>query len=204
MAQGKPDKRRNGFSRRAFSLIEVLIGLAVFAFLAALITGAFVLAHRYSRLNQRVSQAHRNLAQGLRSLGDDLRRSAAPSLGPSWNNLDHVVMLSWQPGLAYHPSSAEVLYRTWIGYWRTGSGEIRRSQLPLGGGPNPLIMVDFSVAPTLTALQAAQPQRLVADHISLFRVERASNLATVEMECRTSTAGNPDTHLRLRTCIPMR
>jgi len=204
MGPGQQGDRRIPCPRRAFSLTEMLVGMAVFVFLAALITGAFVLAHRYSRLNQRVSQAQRNVAQGLQNLGDDLRRSAASSLGPSWTNLNQVVMLTWQPGLAYHPASAEVLYRSWIGYWRTASGELRRSQLPLGGGPSPLLGVNLSLAPTLTALQAAQPQRLVVDHISLFRVDRDGNLATLEMECRSSTPGNPDTYLRLSTCIPMR
>ena len=194
--------------QRAFTLIEILVATAVFSLLTGLIAAVFLLAHRYGRLYHRVSEVQRSVLLCLQKVGFDVSRSAATSVRPALANADEFWMLTWQTGrepvVDYDPITGQPLYQKWLGYWRTPAGQIRRAELPLSGGNQVLSLIDFSAAPVAIApFQASVSPTLMAEKVTLFRLEVEGRLGRLEVECQTQTPGNPVTRYRLRGCYWM-
>jgi type II secretory pathway pseudopilin PulG len=194
--------------RRAFTLMEILVATGVFSLLTGLIAAVFLLAHRYGRLYHRVSEAQRSVLVCLQKVGFDVSRSAASSVRPGLSNSDAFWMLTWQTGsdpvVEYDPKTGQPLFQRWQGYWRTPTGQIRRAELPLSGGNQVLSEVDFGAAPVAIApFQASVSPTLMAEKVTLFRLQVEGRLGCLEVECQTQTPGNPVTRYRLRGCYRM-
>ena len=194
-------------SRRAFTLIETLVGFCIFALLTGIIAAVFIAAQRYGRLSERVSTAQREAVLCMQAIGRELTRSHSDTLLPNANPSDKFWMLSWQTGgdppVQYSPDGA-TQYQAWVGIWKDSKGDVRRSQVPLTGGPQSISDVDLTGAPgTIGPFLAAARQRRLAGHISLLQLEISGRLSTVHLESQTQNPGNPPTRYQVSSSFLM-
>lgn len=187
---------------RAFTLIELLVGLAVFALITGIIAAVFVVAHRYTRLYQQVSQAQREAVQCMREMSRELLRGRSETLRPSVA-VNATWFLSNQPPegsvkLAEFSPQGEVLWHKWVGIWCQSDGDVRRAEIALAGVAQPILSVDLTSCPTLLSAFTSLPRfRRLASSISRFEVVCDAKVITVDINGETHNAGNPATRYHL-------
>jgi prepilin-type N-terminal cleavage/methylation domain-containing protein len=189
--------------RRAFSLIEVLVSLAVFTLITGVIATVFVVSHRYTRLYHQVSQAQREAVVCVREMSRELVRGRCETLAPSGGAVNATWFLSNQPlegSLApaeFSPQGA-VLWHKWVGLWCRPDGDVRRAEIALTGVAQPYLQVDLTSCPSLISDFTALPRyRRLASHINRFEIRGDSNMFTIDVLSESHNAGNPPTRYRL-------
>ena len=189
--------------KRGFTLTEVLVSLALFSLLSGIILAVFILAHRYSRLYQQVSQAQREAVSCMQGIARELVRGHNQTFPPlsvvngTWflssKTLDGNVTLA-----EFDSTSGELLWQKWVGIWCDAMGEVRVYEQPLVGGPKSFLNVDLTNAPTsLSALTSLPRQRRLGATITSLIFTRDSRLVTVELLSETTNPGNPITRYQL-------
>ena len=189
--------------QRASSLAEVIVALAVFGLVAGLITGVFILSHRYTRVSQQVSRAQREAARCIQAMSIEFNRGHSQTFRPLPAVPNQVWFLSnrpldGNPGLGEFNDQGEILWQKWVGMWGQPDGSVYRSEFPVVGGAVPFQDVDMGTAPTsLVSFSTLSGKRRIASAIRSFSVTVDSRVVTVELESQTSNSGNPSTLFRL-------
>lgn len=99
-------------------------------------------------------------------------------------------------------SGNDLAYRTWLCYFRNSAGELHRVEQTMGGN-FPVGALPVGTRPAL-AVFTASSGRIVARHLSEFRVTALSTAATVNLAFRVTLAVD-STHLtELRTSTHVR
>ena len=195
---------------RGASVLEVLVGLAVFALVTTLITLAFTLAHRYTRVYHQLSSAERECMAGMGRISEILRQCPAESLQPPGIASDACWAISCLPpesgpqALQFDPTSGRLLYQKWTGIWRQNDGQLVQSELALSGAPAPLVIALSAPTPSgIADFQAAPRHHRLAGSVRRFQVSNpSSNLIRVELETQTTESGNPATRYQLSSSFP--
>lgn len=192
--------------RRAFTLVELLVGSLVFILITGVIGVVFITAHRYTRLYQQVSLAQREALHCLQQVSRELLRGRAESLNP-----DPAVNATWflssQPPLGtsqaaeFNPHGV-LLWQKWVGIWCSSTGEVRCSEQALSP-PLPWL----EIAPTshpgdISPFQSGAHRRL-ASYISSLRLWRDQKLVTVEVISQTQQFGNAPTRFHFNSSFLM-
>ena len=189
---------------RGLTLLEVLVVLALFSLVSGMILAVFILTHRYSRLYQQVSQAHRETAKCMQGISRELARAHHDSFRPA-----SMVNVTWclsskpldgvnQALVEFDPVSGEMLWHKWIAIWCDGQGEVRLSELPLAGGTQTFLSVDLTTAPaSLASFTTIPRQVLLGSSMSSLRIDRNERFVTVDLVSLTSSNGNPVTRYQL-------
>lgn len=184
--------------RRAFTLIEVLVVVAVFGLLIGVIGAVAVLVQRYSRQSLQVSDAQREAVSCMRAVAAELTRARSGA----WHSdgAEGYWFLSNRPPESepaqptFDQVSGQVLWRTWVGLWRDPGGEVRRAEIVLPGGGAPISQVDMTQRPpSLTNFTVLPRRRVLAHRISKFDIQPSGRACTVEIESVTTRPGNPPT-----------
>lgn len=184
--------------RSASTLVEVLVALAVFSLITALLAGVFLLSHRYTRVSQQLSRAQREAAQCMQAFSSELKRSHSQSFQAT-TATNETWFLSNRPPVgagaqADFASSGEVLWQKWVAIWCQADGVVYRGELGLVGGAVPFSQVDLGNAPSSLAAISTQPgKKRLAAAIRRFRVSLDERVVTVDLESETSNSGNPPT-----------
>jgi len=184
--------------RRASTLVEVLVGLAVFALITGLIASVFILSHRYTRVSQQVSRAQREVAQCMEKFYGEFKRGHSQSFQAT-TATNETWFLSNRPpaseaALAEFAPSGEVLWQKWVGIWCQADGVVYRGELDLVGGPAEFARVDLGTSPSTLAAISTQPgKKRLASAIRRFQVSLDQRVVTVDLESETSNSGNPPT-----------
>ncbi|MBX3172642.1 MAG: type II secretion system protein [Candidatus Eremiobacteraeota bacterium] len=188
--------------RRAVSLVEALVALAVFGLITSLIAGVFVLSHRYTRVFQQVSRVQREAAHCMQAFQAELTRGHSqtyqpvPAVNETWFLSSRP--LEGQPGLGEFADNGQLLWQKWVGIWRQPDGLVWRSELPLSGGARPFLLVDLDDQPSsLMAFSTLSSRRRLASAVRRFQVSVDSRIVTVELESETSNSGNPSTRYHM-------
>ena len=200
--------------KRAASLLEVVVALAVFAMVTTLITAVFTLAHRYTRVYHQLSTAQRECVRCMQSLTERLRQCRAETLQPvtavnvCWG-LSCVPPQTLPKKTEFDPATGDLRFHKWQGIWCQSDGQVWVAELPLSGGAAtfPETVVDpalLAPAPTSQAPFLAAPGRhLLAKSVRRFQVTAASSrLVHVEIETQSTESGNPATRYLLTSNVP--
>lgn len=184
--------------RRAFTLVEVLVGVAVFCLLIGVIGAVSMLVHRYSRQAHQVSQAQREAVSCMRAVAAEVARarfdSWATDGGEGYWFLSNRGPESETVAPTFDPTTGQVLWRQWVGLWRDAGGEVRRAEIPLPGAGQPLLLVDWSTTPAGLATFTTLPRRrILARRITGFSMLVSGRECRAEIESTTSNGGNPRT-----------
>jgi prepilin-type N-terminal cleavage/methylation domain-containing protein len=184
--------------RRGFTILEVLVVVAVFGLLIGVIGAVAVLVHRYSRQSLQVSDAQREAVSCLRAVAADLGRAR----GATWktDGAQGYWFLSNRPPESESSSptfdsvSGQVLWRTWVGLWLDPTGEVRRSEIVLPGAGMAFADIDPNTWPSaLSSFSVLPRRRVLARRISRFSLQTSGRACSVEIESVTTRAGNPPT-----------
>ena len=196
-------------SRRAFTLIEATVALAVAGLLMAGLTSLVIYALRCLRQFTAYNGVQQQLLFATRSLSEDLSLSNTASmvLGVA----DSCVLGS-PYGLRdtadherYVFTGTDLAYRTWVCFYRNSAGELHRAEQPMGAN-YPVSAIPVGTRPTLAVFSAlGQPRnRTVARNVSEFRVDATTTAATVQLTLKV-TVSVDSTHLtELRTSTQVR
>ena len=188
--------------RRGATVIEVLVGLAVFALLTTLIAGVFILSHRYTRVSQQVSRAQREAAQCMQAFYADVKRSHSQTYRPV-TAVNETWFLSNRPldtdsQVADFNTSGEILWQKWVAIWAEADGNVFRGERTLGGGAKVFQDIDLSTEPSLLSMFSSSPKReRVGSAIRRFQLSLDEHVVTVELESETSNSGNPPTRYHM-------
>lgn len=189
-------------SRRAVSLVEVVVALAVFGLITTLIAGVFVLSHRYTRVSQQVSRAQREAARCMQAFYAEMTRAQSHTF-KSASGVNEIWFLSSLPlegraGLGEFSDNGQILWQKWVGMWRDSDGFVYRSETVLVGGPSPMDEVDLGTEPSsLVTFSLLPSKRRVASAIKSFQVSVDQRIVTVELDSETSNSGNPPTRYHM-------
>lgn len=193
--------------RKGFTLIEVLVALAIFGLLTGVIVAVFVVAHRYTRLYQQVSTAQREAVQCLRQMTREFSRGSAQTLTSPTAGVNATWFLSNKPREASNVQAeftnlGAVKWHKWVGLWCQSNGEVRRSEIQLAGGPQPFNLVNFSSQPGLLSDFQAQPQtHRLASHIVRFQATADSRIITLDIRSEAHLPNQPATRYHLISSI---
>lgn len=192
--------------KRAFTLIEVLVSMAIFTLLCGVIVAVFILAHRYSRLYSQVSESQREAVRAMQGLQHELSRARVQTILPAsavnstWflsNDLSET-----QEGIVEFSSDGQVLWQKWVGIWISSDDQMLRSEIGLGG-PKTLAEVSFSSQPDgIHHFQTGPSRRRLASSVAQFGVFPEDGETRVEILVETSLPGNPKTWYHLTSCFP--
>lgn len=184
------------------TVLEILVGLAVFGLLTSLIALVFTLSQRYTRVSQQVSRAQREAAQCMQAFYTEVKRSHYQTYRPvtavneTWFLSNHP--LSSELENAQFDSNGNVLWQKWVALWCQTNGEVYCDEIKLAGGPQAFDDIDLSSQPGSLAAFLAQPgRRRVGSAIRGFRLSLDERLVTVELDSETSNSGNPPTRFHL-------
>lgn len=194
-------------ARRAFTLIEILVSLAVFGLLTGVIVTVFGVTHRYTRLYQQVSLAQREAVLCMREINRELGRGSAQTLTSPSAGVNATWFLSNQPlenstKVAEFTDMGVVKWHKWVGVWCQSSGDVRRAEIELQGGPQPFSTVNLSGCPTLLSdFQTLPRSRRLASYITRFQVTADSKVVSVEVRAEAQVPGRPPTRYHLSSSI---
>ena len=187
--------------RRGFTLVETLVGLALFGLVSGVILAVFLMSHRYSRLYRQVSDAHRETVSCMQGISREVMRAhnqtVQAAVNATWFLSSKPVETN--PGeVEFDPSSGQLLWHKWLGIWCDSQGEVKVSELPLSGGSRPFLSVDLTSEPTsISPFIAQSRQRRLGASIVSLQFTKDAHLVRVNMTSVTSTAGNPNTRYQL-------
>ncbi len=192
--------------RRAFTLVELLVGSLVFLLITGVIGAVFITAHRYTRLYQQVSLAQREALHCLQEVSRELLRGRAETMPP-----DPAVNATWflsnQPPLAtaraaeFNPQGV-LLWQKWVGIWCSPAGEVRCSELALSL-PSPWPEISEASYPSSIGPFQSGTTRRLASHISSLRLWRDQKIVTVEVISQTQQFGNAPTRFHFNSSFLM-
>lgn len=194
--------------RRGVTLVEILVVVAVFALLMGVIGAVSVLVQRHQRQARQISEAHRQVGSCIRELATELGFGHHESW--TTNGAEGYWFLSSRPGESeerlpgFEVVTGELLWHGWVAIWREPSGEVRRSELRLPGGPEVLAAIDLERRPALlTAFTTLPRRRVLARQISRFQLRLAGLNCQLLLEATTSSAGNPPTRYLVTSSFVM-
>lgn len=178
---------------KGFTLIETLVASAVVSLLLGAIYFSLIYGFRQLRQTVAYSDVQQQAQLAIRSLKDDLGETNFAKVDLA---VDRVAMISPR-GLRDQPNSelytytgAGLLqYRSWVGYYRTTGGELRRAQIDV----NPdVVLPDPIVAPAPAAFAAVTGPlvKTVARDLSLFQVTPDASIQTLSIAVTVRKAVN--------------
>lgn len=194
--------------RRGSTLVEVLVGLAVFTLLTGIIASVAIVSYRYSRLYNQVSLGQREAVHLMQGLSRELSRCNAMTMAPTTPAVNATWCLSCsvpegQAGLVgFDAASGRLLWQKWVGIWVDADGRVFRAEKVLAS-PATLGNVDFTTQPVAVSdFFAAPGRRQLANSVARFSIERATHQFVVEIDTLTSLPGNPTTTYHLVSGLP--
>lgn len=193
--------------RYAFTVLEVLVATAVMSLLLGAIH--FALIYGFRNLQQTIAysdvQQQGNLA--MRNLKDDLGQTNISKLLYATDEarlLSPLGRRDESDAQVYKYTGAGLLqFRTWVGYYRTSSGELRRAEIDA----NPdLTLPTPTSAPAATAFLAVTGPlvKTVARHLVQFEVEPDSGIQTIRISIQVRKAVNSTRSTRLSLTTQVR
>lgn len=193
---------------RGFTLVEILVVVAVFGLLIGLIGAVAVLVQRYGRQSQQISEAQREVVACLRGVGSDLSFAR----GETWSkdNAEGYWFLSSRPPESqtsvpvFDSITGQLLWHTWVGVWRDAGGEVRRAEILLSGGAQIYNNVDLSSAPAaVTSFTVLPRRRVLARKIARLQMDLRGTICEVTAEAVTTNPGNPPTRYFATSSFPV-
>ncbi len=195
--------------KRAASLLEVIVALAVFALVTTLIASVFSLAHRYTRVYHQLSTAQRECVRCMQGMTERLRHCRVETVQPVTAANVCWALSSVPPETApkiteFDSTTGSILFQKWQGIWSQPDGQVLVAEIPLTGGPATLEDALLAVAPTSGSAFLALPRRhLMAKAVRRFQVwPMPSRLIHVEIETQSTESGNPATRYFLSSNVP--
>lgn len=195
--------------RRAFTVLEALVALAVAALLMAGLTGLVIYAMNCLRQFTAYNGVQQAVLLATRALNEDLGLSNTASM--VLGTADSCILGSPYAlrDTANHDQftfvGTDLAYRTWIAYYRTTSGDLHRAESSMGGS-YPVSAIPVGTRPALAVFQAiAAPQnRIIARGLTEFRVDATSTAATVQLTVRVTQNVDSTRITELRTSTQVR
>lgn len=186
--------------------MEAMVALAVAGLLMTGLTSLVIYALRCLRQFTAYNTVQQQTLLALQWVGEDLGSSntASMTLGtPDSCILGSPFDLRTHADYKKHTfTGSDLAYRTWVCYFRNGSGELRRAEQTMGG-LFPVGALPLGTRPALAAFTASGG-RVVARHLTEFRVDATTTAATVQLNFRVTLAVD-STHLtELRTATQVR
>jgi type II secretory pathway pseudopilin PulG len=188
--------------RRGATVLEILVGLAVFALLTALITGVFILSQRYTRVSQQVSRGQREAAQCMQAFYTEVKRSNSQTYRPV-AAVNQTWFLSNRPPdtdgqVAVFDSKGEILWQKWVAIWCESDGNVYRSERTLQGGAMVFGDIDLSTEPSSLSMFSSLPKRQrLSGAIRRFQVGLEEHVVSIDLDSETSNSGTPPTRYHM-------
>jgi type II secretory pathway pseudopilin PulG len=195
-------------TQQGASLVEVVVALAVFGLVTALIGTIFALSHRYTRVYHQLSSAERECVRCTEALSSLLHPCRAESLGPGTAVNVCWALSSRTPSTtvgntSFDPDSGQLLYKKWHGAWCQPDGQLKSSELPLVSGEATFEAVMLGATPSsVNDFLVAPRHHVLAKNIRRFSVSLlGSGLLHLEVESQTTESGNPATRYQISSSV---
>lgn len=183
-----------------------MVALTVAGLLMAGLTSLVIYALRCLRQFTAYNTVQQQTLLALQWVGEDLGASNTASM--TLGTTDSCILGSpfdvrTNPDYKkYTFTGNDLAYRTWVCYFRNGAGELHRVEQTMGG-LFPVGALPIGTRPALAVFTAADG-RVVARHLTDFRVDATTTAATVQLNFRVTLAVD-STHLtELRTATQVR
>jgi prepilin-type N-terminal cleavage/methylation domain-containing protein len=194
---------------KAFTLIEAVIAMAVVSLLLGAIYLSLIYGSRSLQQTLAYSDVQRQAQMAMRRLKDDLGGSSFAKVAPGLNEVrlisPHGTATESDADQYRYTGVGQLLFRTWVGYYKTPTGELRRAEINLS--PD-IVLPDPVAIPLLADFQAVSGPlvRTVGRHLDSFSVapNAAVQTLTISLSVRREVNSSRSTELSLTSQVRAR